>query len=219
MNVNIQDNTTELQNILAIVNALPDVENGGIVPTGTIQINVNGLYDVTEYASALVAVPDNLVACINGTIVEYESEDVTQVTNYGFYGLSTLTSVNLPNATSVKTNAFMNCTNLKNVNLPKVTLLGNYAFQGCTSIVTLDFPVLATIQGAVFTNNTSLVVLILRNENKVCSLGNKNVFNGTPIASGTGYVYVPDNLVESYKSAANWSTYAAQIKPISELNQ
>lgn len=32
-------------------------------------------------------------------------------------------------------------------------------------------------------------------------------------------VYVPDNLVDEYKSATNWSTVADQIKPLSELPQ
>ena len=32
------------------------------------------------------------------------------------------------------------------------------------------------------------------------------------------YFYVPDNLVDSYKAATNWSTYANQIRPISELS-
>ena len=31
------------------------------------------------------------------------------------------------------------------------------------------------------------------------------------------FFYVPDDLVDSYKEATNWSTYADQIKPISEL--
>lgn len=44
-----------------------------------------------------------------------------------------------------------------------------------------------------------------------------NAFTGTKIASGTGYVYVPDELVEEYKVATNWSTFANQIKPLSEL--
>lgn len=61
-----------------------------------------------------------------------------------------------------------------------------------------------------------LVAFILR-RNMLCSLGNKNSFNNTPIASGTGFIYVPDNLVEQYKAATNWSTFANQIKPISEL--
>ena len=32
------------------------------------------------------------------------------------------------------------------------------------------------------------------------------------------YFYVPDNLVNDYKAATNWSTYADQIRPISELS-
>ena len=40
---------------------------------------------------------------------------------------------------------------------------------------------------------------------------------GTPIANGNGYIYVPDADVETYKTATNWSTYANQIKGLSEL--
>ena len=32
------------------------------------------------------------------------------------------------------------------------------------------------------------------------------------------YFYVPDDLVEDYKAATNWSAYADQIKPVSELS-
>ena len=42
------------------------------------------------------------------------------------------------------------------------------------------------------------------------------VFVDTPIASGTGYIYVPDESVDAYKQATNWSQYASQIKPLSE---
>ena len=45
------------------------------------------------------------------------------------------------------------------------------------------------------------------------------MFYNTAIENGTGYIYVPDSLVDSYKTATNWSTYASQIKPISELPQ
>lgn len=37
------------------------------------------------------------------------------------------------------------------------------------------------------------------------------------LKSGSCGIYVPNELVEQYKSATNWSTYASQIKPISEL--
>ena len=46
---------------------------------------------------------------------------------------------------------------------------------------------------------------------------NSNDLKGTTIEKGTGYVYVPDDMVDTYKSATNWSTYASQIKGMSEL--
>ena len=48
----------------------------------------------------------------------------------------------------------------------------------------------------------------------VASLGASNVFGNDSISSGTAFIYVPGDLVDSYKAAENWSTYAAQIKPI-----
>lgn len=41
-------------------------------------------------------------------------------------------------------------------------------------------------------------------------------FYNTPIANGTGFVYIPDYKVEEVKAMTKWSTYASQIKPISE---
>ena len=67
-----------------------------------------------------------------------------------------------------------------------------------------------------FYNCVNLKTLIINNPN-VFKMTNVNMLNNTPIKSGTGYVYVPDNLVETYKSTTNWSTYATQIKGISEL--
>lgn len=42
------------------------------------------------------------------------------------------------------------------------------------------------------------------------------VFYDTPIASGTGYIYVPDASVDAYKAATNWAQFSDVIKPISE---
>ena len=32
-----------------------------------------------------------------------------------------------------------------------------------------------------------------------------------------GYIYVPDDMVDTLKADSRWSTYATQIKPLSEL--
>jgi hypothetical protein len=61
-----------------------------------------------------------------------------------------------------------------------------------------------------------LETLILRKSDAICTLSATGAFTGTPIASGTGYIYVPLALVDTYKTATNWSTYAAQIRAIED---
>lgn len=67
-----------------------------------------------------------------------------------------------------------------------------------------------------FYDCTNLNTLII-DGNDVFPMTNTNMLQNSLIANGGGYVYVPDNLVDSYKSATNWSTYASQIKGMSEL--
>lgn len=63
----------------------------------------------------------------------------------------------------------------------------------------------------------SLVHFII-NVNYVIGISgtSSNLFNNTPIKQGLGWIYVPSNLVDSYKSATNWSAYADQIVSIDE---
>lgn len=75
---------------------------------------------------------------------------------------------------------------------------------------------ISEIGSASFRECGDLSSLVIYSES-VPILSNSNAFMLTPIADGTGYIYVLDNLVDSYKNATNWSTYTDKIKPISEL--
>jgi hypothetical protein len=107
-------------------------------------------------------------------------------------------------------------TALKEVTLPSLNTLGGTAFQKCTSLERVDLPTVKSIGANAFNGCEKLATLIVRSD-LICTMANAHALTGTPIASGTGFVYVPDNLVDTYKSASNWSTYASQIKPLSEL--
>ena len=136
--------------------------------------------------------------------------------NSSFNGCTNLTTANLPKCTYIENDAFWNCTNLTTIILPKCTYINYYAFKNCTSLTTVNLPECTDIRTCAFENCTSLTTIILSN-NQVVTLGATDVFRGSGISRGSGYIYVPDNLVDSYKSDNNWSTYANQIKPISEL--
>ena len=118
--------------------------------------------------------------------------------------------------TTVKGKLFYYCTSLTTVDLPECTSIHRKTFQNCTSLTTINLPKCTTLEYDVFSNCTSLTTIILSN-NQVTTLDDISVFTDSSIANGTGYIYVPDNLVDSYKSDTNWSTYANQIKPLSEL--
>ena len=136
-----------------------------------------------------------------------------------FYGCSNLEAVSLPSCHTLGTgalgSAFWGCSKLSQVSLPLVTTIMSFTFRD-TVIQKIDFLSVNNIESSAFIYARQLDTLILRNSN-VCILENINAFNSTKIAAGTGYIYVPDNLVDSYKIATNWVTFANQIKPISEL--
>lgn len=121
------------------------------------------------------------------------SGDYEVIGIFAFSSCDTLTSIDLPNATSIGNSAFRSCPVLTSADLPNATSIGDVAFYGCNAL-------------------TSVIIRTLQ----VCTL-DFSVFGGsTPIADGTGYIYVPADLVEAYKTATNWSEYASQIRAIED---
>ena len=152
-------------------------------------------------------------------IGDFNDDEITKVREYAFYGKKSLTSINLPACTSIDYSAFRECTTLTSINLPACTIIYYGAFIECTSLTSIDLPVCTSIGSSAFDSCTALTSIKLANTSKICTLSNSNAFNNTPIANKAGYIYVPDELVEQYKKATNWSVYASQIKPLSEYTE
>ena len=142
--------------------------------------------------------------CFSLTELDVSNFDTSQVTNMSnmFNGCSSLTELDVSNFdTSQVTNMlqmFRNCSSLteldvSNFDTSKVTNM-DFMFYGCAGLIK-----------------------VIINRQDVFKMTSTSMLSNTPIANGTGYVYVPDNMVETYKSATNWSTYADQIKGMSEL--
>ena len=130
-------------------------------------------------------------------------------------GCTSLTDVYLPNITWACDSMFNGCTALKRICLPKATNINTSSFRSCTSLTYADFPSATAMARYAMEGSTNLSILILRSET-LCALGETTGLAKTAIALGTGYVYVPSAMVNSYKAATNWTAYASQIRALED---
>jgi hypothetical protein len=125
-----------------------------------------------------------------------ESMDLSKLSNisdYNFYNCISLSSLNIPNINKLPSDSTIHCISLKSLDLHKATSIGSFKY--CFSLV-----------GVILRSNT------------VCILERSGAFNDTPIAKGLGYIYVPRKLIESYKTATNWSAYKDQFRAIEDYS-
>ena len=126
-----------------------------------------------------------LIKYLKHTITSYESPSNTKIASYAFYYQNSLVSAKAP-ATTVETNAFTYCQNLTTVEL-----------SGTAA---------ATIAARAFVSCPKLESVIIRST-VMSTLSNVNAFKDTKIVTGIGAIYVPSNLVSTYKADANWKNF------------
>lgn len=96
----------------------------------------------------------------------------------------------------------------------QLSTVGAYAFYNCTNLAKAELHVVTNVADYAFSECSGLDMLILRNSSMV-TIGDY-IFANSAISGGTGYVYVPAALVDTYKSNSIWSTYATQIRAIED---
>ena len=168
---------------------------------------------IADYTNDRVTSIGNYAFSECSSLTSADFPAVTSIGNFAFTICSSLTSANFPAATSIGESAFTECS-LTSADFPAVTSIGNYAFAYCSSLTSADFPAVTSIEHHAFELCSNLTSLILRVTTQVCTLSNTNAFDNTPIKSGTGYIYVPAALIDSYKTATNWTTYANQFRAL-----
>lgn len=148
----------------------------------------------TDFTAQYLDTSSEVVKYLENTMTVYESDTATVIGANAFYKRTELTSA--------ETTA---------------TSIGNYAFNGCTNLGIVDLTAqngTVAIGSGSFGGAIRLTHLIIRSSS-VATMSHANALASTAIADGVGAIYVPANLVDSYKAASNWSIYAKQIYPIS----
>ena len=171
---------------------------------------------MSEFVNTVEVVGDEALtsSIVDRSITEIADDTVTNVGQYAFNNCKKLASANFPAVTIIEKRAFYYCSALTTADFPLVTSIGESAFYYCFALTTADFPLVTSMSNYAFRNCSRLKALILRKTDAICTIGNTNVFVGTPIDSGTGYIYVPANLKSQYEQASNWSNFAARFRDL-----
>ena len=135
---------------------------------------------------------------------------------YNLVSCTSLKYINLPQITDIPFRSLTSLPKLEYINIPNVKTIDYYAFNSCPRLKKLELPSIISIDTGGLESFSNLHTLIMSNSNTICKASSSSLLSDTPISKGTGYIYVPDELVDQYKTATNWSVYANQIKPLSE---
>lgn len=164
--------------------------------------------------------------CDNLTTVNIPQVDT--ISSYAFYDCSKLATVSADKVRVISSYAFNRCFKLENVKFKNLSDIEGSAFSMCTTLKKVDLYAIDRIQSNAFSACYSLKSVLVRKTDAICTLGNTNAFANCMHILGTtnseynpqglkdGYIYVPKALVESYKTATNWSNFANQFRALED---
>lgn len=144
-------------------------------------------------------------------------QNVETLDDSALAGCCGITELYLPKAITIGESACNSMAALKKVTLGNVKTIGISAFQSNDYCEEIDISLNENVDGIdanAFLGNYRLSKLTIRGT-ALIPLKNANALGGTPIASGEGKIYVDSSMVETYKTATNWSKYANVIEAIS----
>lgn len=174
---------------------------------------------ITEFKDDVVThvSPPYFRNCANLTVIDMPNLiDITNpYDNRHFANNPLLTTVNLPKLQKVSQYMIINNASLEKIVLPSVKKVMGAPLMDNKSLRIVDFPVVENIYDRSFEDDAVLTALILRSET-MATLDSTGAFTRSAIASGTGYIYVPRALVDTYKTATNWSTFANQFRALED---
>ena len=193
----------------------------------------NGYYSSIADKEVDISDYDTLAMKLLGTLTKWKNGVITDIPSDAFKGYTQLLEIDCPEVTSIGSLAFDGCTGLtaQGIKLPKLKNIASQAFGSCTGITSeLQLNGIKELNGATFYNCTNVPEITLINMQETIKIGGSAfygcaslvsvyiscatvptlegayAFMGTPIDSGTGFIYVPDGLYEDFSHATNWST-------------
>lgn len=125
--------------------------------------------------------------------------------------------------TTIGYGAFSKMTGVTKLKFRNVETIEDYAFNECNAVIFDMGYSLQIINNAAFQKAHYAKALIIRSQEVVATLknwgqqfANSSLLGVSSYTKITGYLYVPSTMVDSYKTATNWSSYADYIRAIED---
>ena len=169
---------------------------------------------------------------LSDDLTEFKSESLTELRPCAFFNHKKLVKIDIPNCINIGSqcfnsasslekikilksgsvsgiSTFYNCISLKKVILPLfVSSSASSTFQNCGKLELIDIDTMS-LSFQTFPGCNNLKTLIYRKNSGVNSLSGVSLLPTN--FQSNGYLYVPQSMLESYKTATNWSTIANRI--------
>lgn len=148
--------------------------------------------------------------------VVLRAANCTKIARYVLIVCMNARHLELPSVTTIGSASFTTGLDCESVELPEVTSVGSYCFIDMR-IRCIELPKCASIGTGCFETSPRLQIIALPGDT-LCTLSGSILYMSVNFeaADGPGRIYVNDALVDDYKSATNWATWAERIYPISE---
>ena len=164
---------------------------------------------------------------------------LTEVPNDAFRECAAMAEAKIPNVTKIGEYAFYNCKKLKTITYSdQIAVIGKYALSACPletlvlsdkmteladrayrslAITSVTVPATITTMGRAFELCASLEYVVMLPVNPPTLANSDGFMRVKDTENGNTYatIYVPDESVEAYKAAAEWSELADYIYPMS----
>lgn len=157
---------------------------------------------------------DTLAQLLSDELEEYEYRGVGWPSTFKFGSVTNLKELRLYPQLPVGTNGQISATIQGNTSIQTLKLVpqtGSFQIgpdfaNGATALEKVELGNCQRIAQRAFSGCAALKALILSYPS-LATLYNATAFNGTPIENGDGYIYVVKELLESYRTATNWTAY------------
>ena len=172
----------------------------------------------TCYSLASITMPDGVTSIGQYAFSVCKSlasitmpDGVTSIGQYAFSQCDSLESITMPDGvTSIEQSAFNDCDSLASITMPNsVTSIEQSAFAYCYSLASITMPDGVTSIGrSSFVRCYCVAFYDFTAYTTVPTLAHTNAFTNIPADC---QIRVPAKLVDEWKAATNWSTYASHI--------